>query len=119
MLGKSVNQAVACVLFLSLRSILTCFVVVVLLPHSVFLSFFFCSYDRSYKERSTFCAKFVYPFLSGAVAAGIATTMTQPFDVIKTNIQGVDYVFRRRGAYYKANNGFASVAATVSLRNGT
>lgn len=45
-------------------------------------------YDKSFKkDSSAFRSKFVYPFISGATAAAVATTLTQPFDVVKTNIQ--------------------------------
>lgn len=75
---------------------------------------FFVRLDPSFDDRTMLRSRFVYPFISGASAAAIATTMTQPFDVIKTNIQGVDGWFKRRGGYFTNYNGFSSVAHVVS-----
>ncbi|KAF8820920.1 carrier superfamily protein [Cardiosporidium cionae] len=54
-------------------------------------------HDRSYQKRSNAAKNFLYPFLVGGMAAGIASIITHPFDVVKTNMQATNRITRKRG----------------------
>lgn len=68
---------------------------------------------------SNFKTKFVYPFLSGAVSAAIASSLTQPLDVIKTNIQAVDARIRtRENVLGQRRHGIINVATHIYRNQG-